>query len=96
MAIANPFVGFELKCNGKILINAPAVGEIDLYTAEKFAPPLCSVKIFGRFLVGKFQDIVYRHTWIDRQTRNDNVIKTSSVSFINGRDVTDPLVTAPL
>ena len=35
MAIANPFVGFELKCNGKILINAPAVGEIDLYTAEK-------------------------------------------------------------
>ena len=82
MAIANPFVGFELKCNGKILINAPAVGEIDLYTAEKIrAAALLGKDFFGRFLVGKFQDIVYRHTWIDRQTRNDHVIKTSSVSF---------------
>lgn len=93
MAIANPFVGFELKCNGKILIAASAIGEADLYTAEKIR----AAALLGKDFLEDSSQVNFKTLSIDIHGLIGRPGMTMSSKrhqylFVNGRDVTDSLV----
>lgn len=93
IAIANPFVGFELKCNGKVLINVPAIGEVDLFTAEKIR----AAALLGKDFLEDCSSVNFKTLSIDIHGLIGRPGMTMSSKrhqylFVNGRDVTDPLV----
>ncbi len=93
MAIANPFVGFELKHNGKILVNASAAGEVELHIAERIrAAALLGKNFLEDALMVKFKTLsIDIHGFVGKPGMSMSS-KRHQYLFVNGRDVTDSLV----
>lgn len=86
MAIANPGVGFELKCNGKVLISVPADTEKNRASA-----------ILGKNFLEDASAVNFKtlsidiHGFIGKPGMSMSS-KRHQYLFVNGRDVTDSLV----
>lgn len=86
MAIANPFVGFELKCNGKILISVPSDIE------KNRANAILGKNFLEDALPVNFKTLsIDIHGFIGKPGMSMSS-KRHQYLFVNGRDVTDPLV----
>lgn len=86
-AIANPQVGFELKHNGKTLIQAPAASCAQIRLAE-----ILGKNILGEILPADFKTESIRiHGFIGRPGMEVSS-KRHQYLFVNGRDTADALV----
>ncbi|MBI5412907.1 DNA mismatch repair endonuclease MutL [Candidatus Peregrinibacteria bacterium] len=87
VAIANPNVGFELKHNGKTLIQASATPSKQIRLAE-----ILGKNILGEILPVNFKtESIHIHGFIGRPGMEISS-KRHQYLFVNGRDTTDSLV----
>lgn len=93
MAIANPGVAFLLKSNGKTIIDVSAVGVENFTVSQKIRMS----EILGKSLIADLLSVNFKtpsihiHGFVGRPGMGISS-RRHQYLFVNGRDVTDPLV----